>query len=476
MFFAKKLFFQEQLKFDERLFQTTGWQDIKLPEGTYEVQSHGAGGNNGGNGGTGPGGTGSGPGGAGGAGGAGEHKVVTMVLFAPTTVSVYVGATGYAAGGAGGPNNSAYAAAGGAGGAGGAPSLICFPKERGLIEDGGEETATLRGVSANGGGGGGGGGGGAAAYVYTRSGGGGGGGGGGYAWVKWDAAEELPVFVTVEGKNGGLGNYNGNGGSGVSGSTDLFPGVYSGGGNSSSAGNAGGSGATGGGASAGGGGGSPANANTISGGGGGGGAPGSASAHGGFGGYGRSGASASRQGGNGYNASTTKDSTVDYKGNTVTDGWGTAGSNGWVYIKKIATPLPILQEYASPYSVTAPLDQAQYLSMPPGNYYVGIKSTNGGPLVELNTKLVTTQTWSVHFESGENAYIALESGANPRILWQSSGASTATTDGFVKIIQLADITSTQDFGLVNEAATSTRDWGDITETVTATENWGAIIK
>lgn len=467
MFFPKKLLLQEQYKFTEGLFQTpSGWQELKMPQGAYLVKIHGAGGKSGGRG-VSP----SVAGGAGGAGGSGEYVEGTLTLYVPTIIKVFVGATGEAtaAGGLGGiSHNNARA---GSGGAAGQPSFVLCSKKEGTFTGAPlRSTSTMFGIGASGGGGGGGGGAGGVAAARYGSG-GGGGGGGGYSYQIWNLDEELPTIGGIPGKEGGSGTPD-PAQSGTAGNAS-FPSVFSGAGSYGSGDHQGtpGKRATGGGASGAAGCRIGNSSNSCSGGGGGG-APGNLSAHGGYGGTG----GGNNKGGNGYNASTTPDPTVDYQGNEVTTGWGTSDSDGWIYIKKIEPPLPQVIDYETPYIVDTPLEQTQYLTMPAGNYYVAVKSMDGGPLVEANTATVTEQTWSIHFEENSSAYIRLESGNSPRILWQSSGNSEEQTEGFIKIIQLADIDKKLDFGEVSEAATSDLDFGSIEDTATETENYGGIIK
>lgn len=467
MFFPKKLLLQEQLRFTNKLFETTGWQSVKLPEGTYKVKLHGAGGSNGVKGSSAYDSDGRyEEGGNPGTGGVGEYKETSMTLFTPTTVDIYVGEIDHTAGGAGGAG-AGGGAAGGAGGGAGAPSILVFKKKDGEVVNG-THNDDMVWISAAGGGGGGGGGGAGTAWRRWNTGGGGGGGGGGYTTVG-GLTTGKPGIAGLKGRDGAPGAL----GTGTNGQNGWFDqSVFAGNGGPCSHGPQGGTGGKYTGAGGGGGGGIYNDGTANASGGGGGGAPGTISAHGGFGGVSFGG----RNGTPGYNASTQTDPTVDYEGNEVTEGWGTAGSNGWVYIQKIQAPLAVVANYTSPYLVDTPLTNPIYLRMPPGNYYIGIKSTNGGPIVELNTSLVTAQTWSVHFRNTDDAYIKLESGNNPRILWQSSGNATAPTDGFVKVIQLADIDGKLDFGQVSEPGTEVQNFGSVNETATETEDFGGIVK
>lgn len=471
MFFPKKLFLQPQIRWiNDQLFDTTGEYSLMVPAGNYKITVCGGGGGGGAKGAncsrdnT--------EGGAGGAGAPGETSEMRFTFIKPIELQIVVGQGGQsvANGGNGGAARTGGLGAGGAGGGGGRPSYVTANNNLLLFADGG-------------GGGGGGGGSNVTTEQRWTAGSCGGSGGGRYAL---EVNEGVINIISYPGKIGGASGNLGKGSNGVAGDAVAFPQIFSGGGGGAGdwTGNfvGGTSGAKGGGASGGGGGGYNENSNYAHGGGGGGGAGGTAQAGGGRGGK------SSAKGNDAYNPYSTPVSVLNNLGQEVTTGFGiggqgqtasqtaTAGADGWVYVEKLSLPLPALETYESPYVLTEPTTEPRYISMPPGNYYVGLQSTNGGDFIEVNTKLVTTQTWGVYLNVDGDAYIKLESGNSPRILWESSGDSTTATEGFVKIIQLADVTSVQNNGLVTESVTETKDLGNVTQEATVTQNLGGIIK
>lgn len=148
------------------------------------------------------------------------------------------------------------------------------------------------------------------------------------------------VIESVPGKNGGnRGNAGQDGQSGTAGNTTDFPNIFSGrgGGYGSWLGghDVGSAGANGGGASGAGGGSEGGNTDYSWGGAAGGGAGGSLDAGGGKRGSGHGSPT------DAYNPHTVPTSTTDYRGQTVSEGWGVGGavgengSDGWIYISRL---------------------------------------------------------------------------------------------------------------------------------------------
>ena len=126
MLFSRKLLLQEQVRFDEQVWDVAGDYPVLLPQGVFTVELMGAGGAGGDSGVSA-----SGTGGTGGGGSAGTYYNGQFVLQKPTVVNISVGAKGLRRvnggnGGAGGAGSNS-GGAGGAGGGGGKPSVIYYP-------------------------------------------------------------------------------------------------------------------------------------------------------------------------------------------------------------------------------------------------------------------------------------------------------------------------------------------------------------
>lgn len=123
MLITRKLYLQDQVRFDDGLWNTSGERTVILPQGTYELCLHGAGGAGGENGAS-----------TGGAGGVGKRKNFTVKLSEPTNMTFSVGAKGLTKsgggnGGAGGYTSAESNSGGGAGGGGGMPTWVKFNKD-----------------------------------------------------------------------------------------------------------------------------------------------------------------------------------------------------------------------------------------------------------------------------------------------------------------------------------------------------------
>lgn len=125
MLLTRKLYLQDQVRFDSGLWQTAGTETLVLPQGSYEMVLHGAGGAGGQSGTTYE----DYSGGSGGAGGVGHREVFFVRLARPTVVGLYVGAKGLTvANGGNGGAKGAWTDSGesGAGGGGGKPTYVKF--------------------------------------------------------------------------------------------------------------------------------------------------------------------------------------------------------------------------------------------------------------------------------------------------------------------------------------------------------------
>lgn len=125
MLLTRKLYLQDQVRFDSGLWQTAGAETLVLPQGSYEMILHGAGGAGGQSGTTYE----DYSGGSGGAGGVGQREIFFVRLTRPTVVGLYVGEKGLTvANGGNGGAKGAWTDSGesGAGGGGGKPTYVKF--------------------------------------------------------------------------------------------------------------------------------------------------------------------------------------------------------------------------------------------------------------------------------------------------------------------------------------------------------------
>ena len=125
MLLVRKLYLQDQVRFDVGFWDAAGTYSLLLPQGTYSTVVHGAGGAGGQSGNNGNG-SNAGTGGAGGAGGVGKRTEATFTIDVPTTVTLHIGKKGLVkdSGGNGGAGDKTGTGAGGNGGGGGEPSYI----------------------------------------------------------------------------------------------------------------------------------------------------------------------------------------------------------------------------------------------------------------------------------------------------------------------------------------------------------------
>jgi hypothetical protein len=121
MLITRKLYLQDQIRFNDGLWTTSGLNTVVLPQGTYELCLHGAGGAGGQNGNS-----------TGGAGGVGKRRTFVVKLSEPTVMTFSVGSKGLTKGNGGNGGAAGAATDGGstagAGGGGGYPTWATFNK------------------------------------------------------------------------------------------------------------------------------------------------------------------------------------------------------------------------------------------------------------------------------------------------------------------------------------------------------------
>lgn len=514
MFFAKKLLLQEQRRFTTQIWDVAGEYDLYLPQGTYLIEMTGGGGAGGNHSSrhasVGTRAYGSGWGGSGGNGRSGFlYLTLQYPNLKPIKLTVGAGGTLNGNGGAGGTQGiggDSWGSPGGAGGGGGHITMITYPDEllRGfnapIFNSGSDIRVPTHGdvktlhtnfgglVGPNAfyvnGGGGGGGGGGARLFGRYCTGSGGGGGGGYYE------LEQGTIETIVQEKSyaGGAGGNTSTGAPSYSGqSTNYIVTTKRGGDGGIGSASADSRGLGGNGYGAGGGAGTNGywNSNVYAGAGGG----GAGGYYGGAGGGAGLTDDSTPSGGAASNAvdfSVATPSIVGPDGETYAGQYGaggapnTNGSDGWIRVTRVSGPDSdvTVEPYTAPIEITEPLENGvKYVRLPAGRFYMGVKSTNGGDLDEGNFMFTSPKVLSLYFGTAPGeVYIASEWQTNYQEYLRSIGNSTIPTDGFIKIVQLADIDEKLDFGRVRDSVTETQDFGSVADSVTETEDWGTITK